>query len=394
MEPDTDTQRSNPAELDPIGDSAEHMPSRDLATLLKVSIALGSSLDLGTVLQTAIESAVEVLELETGAIYTIDDDKLFMGATTPPLPPDFPRNLRIARLSDHLYVARAFTSGKPVFIPDARQAQFTPAEQLAVDQRGLRSILYLPLILEDKPVGTLIVGSQSAVKLLTPHQIDLSRTLGAEIALAIVNASLYMQLADANQELARAYDETILGWAHALDMRDHATAGHAERVTDLTIRLAERLGMGNGDIADIRRGAFLHDIGKMTVPDAILNKPGPLTPDEWEIMRGHPMRAHALLSRIDYLKGAIDIPFCHHERWDGSGYPRGLHGEDIPLAARAFAVVDVWDALTSDRPYRAAWPAGKAMDYLLEQAGMQFDPIVVAAFIQVLRQGQDGALPL
>ncbi|PKQ29049.1 MAG: HD-GYP domain-containing protein [Actinobacteria bacterium HGW-Actinobacteria-10] len=203
-----------------------------------------------------------------------------------------------------------------------------------------------------------------------------------------------MQLTEANQELARAYDETILGWAHALDMRDQATHGHAERVTDLTLRLAQRLGLGDGNLADIRRGAFLHDIGKMTVPDSILNKAGPLTEEEWEIMRGHPLRAHALLSRIDYLKGAIDIPYCHHERWDGSGYPQGLRGEDIPLAARVFAVVDVWDALTSDRPYRAAWSEEKAMDYLLEQAGMQFDPIIVAAFIQVLRQGRGSVLSL
>jgi HD-GYP domain-containing protein (c-di-GMP phosphodiesterase class II) len=177
-------------------------------------------------------------------------------------------------------------------------------------------------------------------------------------------------------------------------MRDQATHGHAERVTDLTLRLAQRLGLGDGNLADIRRGAFLHDIGKMTVPDSILNKAGPLTEEEWEIMRGHPLRAHALLSRIDYLKGAIDIPYCHHERWDGSGYPQGLRGEDIPLAARVFAVVDVWDALTSDRPYRAAWSEEKAMDYLLEQAGMQFDPIIVAAFIQVLRQGRGSVLSL
>lgn len=394
MDNDSNTAGTHMPEPPAGHEPADYMPSRDLATLLKVSIALGSSLDLGTVLQTAVESAVEVLDLETGVIYTMDDDMLFMGATTPPLPPDFPRNLRIARLSDHLYVARAFTSGRPVFIPDASQAHFTPSEQLAVDQRQLRSILYIPLILEDKPVGALIVGSQSDIKLLSPHQIDLTRTLAAEISLAVVNASLYLQLTEANEELARAYDETILGWAHTLDMRDHATHGHAERVTDLTIRLAQRLGLGDGDIADIRRGAFLHDIGKMTVPDSILNKPGPLTDDEWEIMRGHPMRAHALLSRIDYLKGAIDIPYCHHERWDGSGYPQGLRGEDIPLAARVFAVVDVWDALTSDRPYRAAWSEEQAMDYLLEQAGMQFDPIVVAAFIQVLRQGRESPLPL
>ncbi|PKQ29466.1 MAG: hypothetical protein CVT60_05155, partial [Actinobacteria bacterium HGW-Actinobacteria-10] len=184
METDADTRDQGLAESTADTDIAECMPSRDLATLLKVSIALGSSLDLGKVLQTAVESAVEVLDLETGIIYTMDDDILFMGAATPSLPPDFPRNLRIARLSDHLYVARAFTSGRPVFIPDTQQVHFTPAEQLAVDHRHLRSILYIPLILEDKPVGALIVGSQTDVKLLSPHQIDLTRTLAAEISLA------------------------------------------------------------------------------------------------------------------------------------------------------------------------------------------------------------------
>lgn len=186
-----------------------------------------------------------------------------------------------------------------------------------------------------------------------------------------------------NTELVLAYDTTLAGWSKALDMRDKKTEGHTLRVTEITLRLARIMGMKEDELVHVRRGALLHDIGKMGIPDSVLLKPGLLNNEEWEIMRKHPVYAYELLSPIAYLRPALDIPYCHHERWDGTGYPRGLKREDIPLAARVFAVVDVWDALRSDRPYRPAWPEEKVREYLRSQAGTLLDPKVVEVFLRM-----------
>ena len=185
-----------------------------------------------------------------------------------------------------------------------------------------------------------------------------------------------------NYELSQAYDGTIEGWSRALDLRDHETEGHSKRVTEMTVTLAEAFGMSEEELVQVRRGALLHDIGKMGVPDAILLKPGPLTEEEWVIMRRHPVYAHEMLSEVAFVRPALEIPFCHHEKWDGTGYPSGLAGEDIPLAARLFSVVDVWDALRSDRPYRRAWPIGKTREHIASLAGTHFDPRIVEVFLR------------
>jgi HD-GYP domain-containing protein (c-di-GMP phosphodiesterase class II) len=170
-----------------------------------------------------------------------------------------------------------------------------------------------------------------------------------------------------------------------MDLRDKETEGHSQRVTETTLLLAQKMGLGEEELVQMRRGALLHDLGKLGVPDSILNKPGSLTDEERAIMNQHPALAYELLSPIEFLRPALDIPYCHHERWDGSGYPRGLQGEQIPLSARIFAVGDVYDALTSDRPYRKAWPRSKALDYIREKSGHEFDPQVVEAFLRVQR---------
>lgn len=171
-----------------------------------------------------------------------------------------------------------------------------------------------------------------------------------------------------------------------MDLRDRETEGHTQRVTDMTMRMARAAGMNDDEIAHVWRGALLHDMGKLGVPDDILFKPGALTDDEWRVMRQHPQHAYDMLSPIAYLRRALDIPYCHHERWDGTGYPRGLKGEQIPLAARLFAVVDVWDALRSDRPYRAGWPEESVLAYLRAHAGTQFDPVAVDLLIRLINQ--------
>jgi len=200
--------------------------------------------------------------------------------------------------------------------------------------------------------------------------------------LAIAN----QQLQHYNQELTLAYDLTLEGWAKALELRDPETKDHSQQVIDLTLQLSRALGISDADIVHVYRGALLHDIGKMGIPDSILLKPGALSDDEWDVMKQHPVYAYDMLSPITYLHRALDIPYCHHEKWDGSGYPRGLAGEQIPLPARIFALVDNWDALRSDRPYRKAWPSEKALDYILEKRGSHFDPQVVDAFVKLFER--------
>jgi putative two-component system response regulator len=189
----------------------------------------------------------------------------------------------------------------------------------------------------------------------------------------------------AHEQLLSAYETTIEGWSHAMDLRDKETEGHTQRVTELTLKMAKAYGIKPSEIVHIRRGVLLHDIGKLGVPDSILHKPDKLTDEEWQVMRKHPQLAYEMLYSIDYLRPAIEIPFCHHEKWDGSGYPRGLKGEEIPLAARMFSVVDVWDALTSDRPYRSAWDKKQALGYIKDQSGKHFDPSMVELFCNVIR---------
>ena len=190
-----------------------------------------------------------------------------------------------------------------------------------------------------------------------------------------------------NRELSQAYDATIEGWSRALDLRDKETEGHSQRVTDLTLRLADAFGFGPEELVHIRRGALLHDIGKMGIPDAILLKPGPLTGDERALMQRHPDYARAMLSPIEFLRPALEIPYGHHEKWDGTGYPRGLAGRAIPLPARLFAVVDVWDALRSDRPYRSAWSREQTRDHIASLSGTHFDPEVVRVFLDIVASG-------
>ncbi len=184
-------------------------------------------------------------------------------------------------------------------------------------------------------------------------------------------------------ELSQTYDATLEGWAKALELRDIETAGHCHRVSDITRRLAKSNGTWTIDMTDLHRGSLLHDIGKMGIPDSILLKPGKLTADEFKKIQEHTTYAYELLSHIPYLKDTMDIPYCHHEKWDGTGYPRGLKGTEIPLVARIFSVVDVYDALTSDRPYRSAWPEDKALEYMKEKSGIDFDPDVVELFTKL-----------
>jgi HD-GYP domain-containing protein (c-di-GMP phosphodiesterase class II) len=199
------------------------------------------------------------------------------------------------------------------------------------------------------------------------------------------NTTLYTDLQSSNMELRNAYETTLEGWSRALELRDRETEGHTQRVTELTLRVAHRMALTPEELVNIRRGALLHDIGKLGVPDHILHKPGPLDETEWKTMRQHPLFAHDMIHPIEYLRPALDIPCYHHERWDGSGYPYGLKGTQIPLAARIFTLADVYDALSSDRPYRAAWPKERVLEHIRKGAGSHFDPDVTEVFFREIR---------
>ncbi len=278
------------------------------------------------------------------------------------------------------HAGQAALTRRLVSVPDLRSdpLHFHRAALLAGEE--FVALFCVPLVARGQVLGVLEVFHRTAID---PHADWLSflETLAGQAAIAVADARLFSDLQRSNVELLLAYDTTLEGWSAALDLRDRETEGHSQRVTNKTLQLARAMGVGAVDLKHMRRGALLHDIGKMGIPDAILYKPGPLTEAEWVIMRQHPQNAYKLLSPMTFLQPALDIPYGHHEKWDGTGYPRQLKGEEIPLSARIFAVVDVWDALRSDRPYRRGWPEDKVLAYILDQAGKHFDPEVVKAFV-------------
>jgi HD-GYP domain-containing protein (c-di-GMP phosphodiesterase class II) len=280
-------------------------------------------------------------------------------------------------------------NGQSVFVPDTGKVseQVIP-RRIKNLVKPLLTVLnnppgiYAPLVFDRKIKGMLnVVGPE-----LTESDIPTLQAFANQIAVALENARLVRKLQDANEELDRAYQLTLEGWVKALDLRDNETEGHTVRAADMTVHLARFMGVSGENIPHIRRGSLLHDIGKMAIPDSILRKPGPLSPEEWKVMKQHPKTAHNWLSSIDYLKPAVDIPYCHHEHWDGRGYVQGLAGDDIPFWARIFTVIDVWDAMRSDRPYRKAIPVKSTLKYIREESGKLFDPRVVEAFFDLRSQ--------
>lgn len=253
----------------------------------------------------------------------------------------------------------------------------------------LTGLLLFPCASQKVSLSFILIGPFSFILItsvillvITHHRNQLEQDRRSELDI------LVSQVQQSNTELSQAYESTIEGWSRVLDLRDKETEGHSRRVTELTLKLAQIYQFSDTELVHIRRGALLHDIGKMGVPDRILLKAGPLTEEEWEIMRMHPTYAYKMLHPIAYLRPALDIPYCHHEKWDGSGYPRGLRGKQIPLAARIFAMVDVWDAITSDRPYCNAWPKNKARDHIRAQAGKHFDPNLVEHFLTLIEEAE------
>lgn len=278
-------------------------------------------------------------------------------------------------------------SKKPLIVDDFSEIYARHPEARRGDPPYPLSGLYVPLVTRGEVLGVLQLQSLSKGR-FTEKDAEIMTLVANTAAVALTNAQLFQETQATTVQLSLAYDSTLEGWAKALELRDQETEGHTRRVAEMTIRLALELGVPADQLTNIRRGALLHDIGKMGIPDEILLKPGPLSEEEWEIMRRHPVYARDMLAEVDYLRPALEIPYYHHERWDGSGYPEGLKGEEIPLCARIFAVVDVHDALSTDRPYREAWPAEKVLEYLRDNAGVLFDPTIAEAFLGLLAKDE------
>ncbi len=284
------------------------------------------------------------------------------------------------------YAGQAAQTRRIQAVPDLRQNAGGDTQSVLLAHEPFGAYYGVPLVAKGQVKGVLEIFHREP---LNPNAEWLAylEALAGQAGIAIDNAQLFDGIQASNLELALAYETTLEGWSRALDLRDQETEGHTERVTAMTLRLAQTMGIGEADLTLLRRGALLHDIGKMGIPDSILLKPGKLTDTEWAVMRKHPVYAQQLIAPITYLRDALDIPYCHHEKWDGTGYPRGLVGEQIPLAARLFAIVDVWDALTSDRPYRKAWSHTETLAYIQAQAGRYFDPVIVQAFMNLVTAG-------
>ena len=356
-----------------------------LQALRSIDLAITASVDLSLTLNLLLEHVTTQLRVDAACIFVLNphlqmlDYAAGQGFRTDALLHFHPR-------LGESFAGQAVWERRIINIPDlrGRKTDFLRSPYFSAEQ--FVAYYAVPLITKGEVKGVLEIFHRSSLH-PGPDWMSFLEMLGGQAAIAIDNAQLFDGLQRANLELTLAYDATIEGWSRALDLRDKETEGHTQRVSEMTVRLAKALGISDAEVLHIRRGALLHDIGKMGVPDAILLKPGPLTGEEWEIMHQHPVYAYDMLLPIVYLRPALDIPLCHHEKWDGTGYPRGLKGEEIPPAARIFAVVDVWDALRSDRPYRKAWPKEKVLEHVRSLSGIHFDPRAVEAFLSLVDKG-------
>jgi HD-GYP domain-containing protein (c-di-GMP phosphodiesterase class II) len=352
-----------------------------LTTLHAIDTIITSSLDLRVTLNVFLEQLSPQLDVDAAAILLFNSHTHFLeyGAGG-----GF-RTRGIEGSSERLGEGTAGEAAGERRLVSLTELDKEPGRfsrhQLVADE-GFVSYFGVPLVAKGQIKGVLEIFQRLPLR-PDPEWMKFLEALAVQAAIAIDNAALFQDLQRTNANLVHAYDTTIEGWARALELRDKDTEGHTRRVTWMTVEVARRFDLSEEQLVHLGRGAMLHDIGKMGVPDSILLKPEALTPEEWEIMKRHPVYAFELLSPIAYLQAALDIPYCHHEKWDGSGYPRGLKGEQIPLAARIFTVADMWDALCSERMYHLPWPQQKVCDHIRSLAGTQFDPKVVAVFLEM-----------
>jgi putative nucleotidyltransferase with HDIG domain len=362
-----------------VGDQLKLKQSQ-LRALMSVGQVINSSLGLRRVLEEVMDSLISLMHAERGF--------LMLRESNGEMAVQIARGIAHINLDEEAFkvsktiVRKVVESGEPVLTTNA-QADPRFDAQMSVAAYQLRSILCVPLKLKKDLIGVLYVDNRAHAGIFKDNDLELISAFADQAAVAIDSARLFEDLQESHRELEKAYQATLEGWVRALDLRDKETEGHTQRVTILTQRLARSMGVEGDALVHITRGALLHDIGKMAIPDGILLKPGQLTEEERLLIQRHPVYAYEMLSPIAFLVPAIDIPYCHHEKWDGSGYPRGIRGKEIPFAARIFPVIDVWDALTSNRPYRRAVPQYEVRARIKAESGKHFDPVVVDAFMEM-----------
>lgn len=359
-----------------------------LKALMEIGSVINSSLGRKRVLEEVMDSLIKLMRAERGFLILLDPvDGKWKAETS--------RGIDHINLDEEAFkvsrtiVRKVADTGETILTTNAQQDPRFGGQE-SVIAFNLRSILCAPLKLKEKLIGVLYVDNRVRTGIFQESDLRLITAFADQAAVAINNADLIenlkqtnFQLEAANIELGIAYEATLRGWVRALDIRDKETEGHTQRVTVLTQRLAQKMGVDRNALEHITRGALLHDIGKMAISDEILRKKGSLTPEERAVMQEHPVHAYKMLSPIEFLRPALDIPYCHHEKWDGTGYPQGLKGKAIPFAARIFSVIDVWDALTSERPYHKALPHNEVRQKIKDDSEKHFDPQVVNAFMDL-----------
>lgn len=355
-----------------------------MAALRSIDLAIASSLDLNLTLSMFLSQVNVQLGVDAAAILILNPENQTLEFSTGL---GF-QSLTLQRMSVRMgegYAGAAALRREIVHKDNLSQRTTDFLRFPSFSREAFVEYYALPLIAKGRVLGVLEIFHRSPIR-ADADWLDFLEMLGGQAAIAIDNAMLFSNVERSNAELTLAYDATIEGWARALNLRDRDSEGHTQRVSEMTVRLARRMGIEETSIIHMRRGAILHDIGKMSIPDHILFKAGPLNESEWQIMRQHPSTAAQLLSPIPYLSPALSIPHYHHERWDGSGYPVGLRGDEIPMAARLFSIIDVYDALTSDRPYRKAWSRPDAISYIRAESGKHFDPRLTEIFLGMIAQ--------
>jgi putative nucleotidyltransferase with HDIG domain len=348
--------------------------------LRDIEASMDASADLGGALNTIIGHITHDLPIDAASILLVSlpDEHLTHAAST-------------GFRTDHITATRlkpgeglpgiATITRGVLRVPSLDKVRHSALRNAMIQQEQFTSYMAFPLVAKANVLGVMEIFHRAPLH-LDSNGTDFLEMLAAQAARAVEEAQLYEGMRRKNAELTTAYDRALEGWVAALDMRHKETEDHSQRVAEMAVAMARAYGMSESEIVHVRRGALLHDIGKLAICDNILNKKGPLTPEERTVIEQHPEYAYRWLSHIEYLTPALDIPYCHHEKWDGTGYPRGLKGEEIPIAARLFAVVDVWDALTSDRSYRPAWSTEQAREYIEALAGIHFDPLAVDLFFK------------
>lgn len=382
----TFAETSPPASL-----STAALPDTRLALAGDIGRSLADTVDLDEIYRRLSGSIFQMLPEVSAVFISLFDPSsqrirvVYASHNNQPLDP--------AQFREQVYGAcradpqsEAIRTRRALIVNDLRRRMGDPALNLPAAPTGRPSncAVLAPMIAKGEVIGLIQAQSASPAR-FQPADASLLTLISNTAAIAVQNIRLAQNLEKTSQDLAQTYEATIEGWTRALLLRDSITEGHTHRVIGLTVELGKRLGLQPDELVQVKRGAQLHDIGKIGIEDKILRKNGPLDEDEWREMRKHPLYAYELLRPIPHFNQVLDIPYCHHEKWDGSGYPRRLKGEEIPLSARIFSIVDVWDALSSNRPYRRAWPQSKVVAYIQSENEKHFEPVITSAFLELIR---------